>query len=407
MRRLPDGEEYFAIRQYWTLPKYIQQTEFYRLIVYEPLPRAFHDMDRAMFWICKEASKDLEYNLRILHSVKIWLKVNAQYESANPEAPSYKSFETELGRSSTTVGEYPLSEITLIDQYKPYQEALRVLADRLYSRHANVIRKESGFVLLQIINCQLKILKFHPIGSAYQPLPKRVASKKAIINVHNYDERCFGYAVISALKENVSEHHRSEAKSYTEEDFIEYGLDLIHYPVPVQSIPEIEERLDISFRVASFYDDEGRSLYPLYNTKRVRARHINLLYYNGHYAWIKNIHRMLGFISKDGHKLFFCENCWGVKSHSESVIARHVQLCSREDWCSVIHTLPSPGYMLEFKNFKYQTPAPFTIYIDCESLTEPIDEHRGNTTFYQRHKCCSATALLVSNVPMFNNHWFS
>ena len=62
--------------------------------------------------------------------------------------------------------------------------------------------------------------------------------------------------------------------------------------------------------------------------------------------------------------------------------------------------------MLEFKNFKYQTPAPFTIYIDCESLTEPIDEHRGNTTYYQRHKCCSA-ALLVSNVSMFNNHWFS
>ena len=116
---------------------------------------------------------------------------------------------------------------------------------------------------------------------------------------------------------------------------------------------------------------------------------------------------MLGFISKHGHKLFFCENCLGVKSHSESVIARNIQLCSREDWCSVIPTLPSPGFMLEFKNFKYQTPAPFTIYIDCESLTEPIDEYRGNTTFYQRHKCCSAAALLVSNVPMFNDHWFS
>ena len=61
-------------------------------------------MDRAMYWICKEASKDLEYNLRSLHSVKIWLKVNAQYESANPEAPNYKTFETELGQSSTTVG---------------------------------------------------------------------------------------------------------------------------------------------------------------------------------------------------------------------------------------------------------------------------------------------------------------
>ena len=150
--------------------------------------------------------------------------------------------------------------------------------------HAHVIRKESGFVFSQIINCHLKILKFNPFGSAYQPLPKRLASKKAIVNVHNYVERCFGYAVISALKESVPEHHRSEAKSYTEADFREFGLDQIQYPVPVQSIPEIEKRLDISFRVASFYDDKGRSLYLMYNTKRVRARHINLLYYNGHYA---------------------------------------------------------------------------------------------------------------------------
>ena len=25
---------------------------------------------------------------------------------------------------------------------------------------------------------------------------------------------------------------------------------------------------------------------------------------------------------------------------------------------------------------------------------------------YQRHICCSAAALLVSNIPMFNNKWF-
>ena len=132
---------------------------------------AFHDMDRAMFWICKEASVDFDSNFRSLHSVKIWLKVIAQYESANPEAPNYKSFESELGRYPTTVGEYPLNEINLIDHYKPYREALRILSDRMLSGHANIIRKESGFVLSRIINCQLIILKFNQIGSAYQPFP--------------------------------------------------------------------------------------------------------------------------------------------------------------------------------------------------------------------------------------------
>ena len=94
LQKLPNGEEYFIIRQYWTLSKYIQQKQFYRLVVYEFLSNAFHDMDRAMFWIFKEASKDLEYNIRSLHSVKLWLKVKANYESANPEAPNYKTFES-------------------------------------------------------------------------------------------------------------------------------------------------------------------------------------------------------------------------------------------------------------------------------------------------------------------------
>ena len=87
--------------------------------------------------------------------------------------------------------------------------------------------------------------------------------------MHNYDERCFGYAVISTLKENVSGDHRNEAKYYTIAVSREYRLDQIQYPVRVQAIPEREERLDISFRVASLSDHEGQGLYPMYNTKLV------------------------------------------------------------------------------------------------------------------------------------------
>ena len=92
--------------------------------------------------------------------------------------------------------------------------------------------------------------------------------------------------------------------------------------------------------------------------------------------------------------------------HLERESARHKQFCTHDNWCSVIHILPSPAYLLEFKNFKFQTPAPFVIYIDLESILDPMIEPQGNTTFYQRHKCCSAAALLCSNIPIFNNHWF-
>ena len=114
--------------------------------------------------------------------------------------------------------------------------------------------------------------------------------------------------------------------------------------------------------------------------------------------------RLVNNLSKDTHKYFLCNICWSCKTHLESVITRHKQLCSSENWSSVIHTLPSPGNLLEFKIFKYKTPAPFVIYIDCESKLDPINEK--NTMLYQRHISCSAAALLVSNIPMLNNQWY-
>ena len=93
LSQLYNGETYEVVRQYWTQPKYIQYTDFYRNIFYKFLPQAFHDLDRALFWLCKEAAKDIEHTLRTFHSAKMWIDVLAQYESANPDAPNYKSFE--------------------------------------------------------------------------------------------------------------------------------------------------------------------------------------------------------------------------------------------------------------------------------------------------------------------------
>ena len=136
--------------------------------------------------------------------------------------------------------------------------------------------------------------KFNPICSAYIPLPKFLAYKKAIVNVHSKEERCFGYAVISALKDpQPGRHDKSESRYYSKADFVTYGLDQIQYFVPVQTIPELEERLDISYSIVSFFDDEGRGLYPMYHTKYERDRHVDTLYFNGHYAWIKNMDRLV------------------------------------------------------------------------------------------------------------------
>ena len=69
--------------------------------MYEPLPDAIHDMDCAMYWLCEEAADEIDSSLRIFHSAKIWIKVRARYESANPDAPNFKTFEETIGRIKT------------------------------------------------------------------------------------------------------------------------------------------------------------------------------------------------------------------------------------------------------------------------------------------------------------------
>ena len=63
-------------------------SQFYRNIFYELLPNAFPDMDCALYWFCKEAAADINYNLSIFHSAKFFIEVIAQYETANPETLS-------------------------------------------------------------------------------------------------------------------------------------------------------------------------------------------------------------------------------------------------------------------------------------------------------------------------------
>ena len=149
-----------------------------------------------MYWFCEEAAPDIDYNIRQFHSAKIWITVKAHYESVNPDAPNAKQFDQQLTSRPTTIGEFPLTEENWPDHIKPYREALHTLADRVLQFNARFIKKESGFVLTRIIDCHLLILKYNPIGSEYVPLPKFIAAKKACVNVHNFDNRCFGYAVL-------------------------------------------------------------------------------------------------------------------------------------------------------------------------------------------------------------------
>ena len=160
----------------------------------------------------------------------------------------------------------------------------------------------------------------------------------------------------------------------------------------------------MSINLISYYDDEGRARYPLYISRRNSPTEIDLLYFDGHYAWIKNFSRLFSDLTKHKRQKFFCKRCLN-HFYTPEVLARHQQLCTRDDYSSVIHIMPEPGTELEFTNWKYGTWAPFVIYADLESVLAPNDQQRGATHLYQKHKPCAASALLCSKIRAFDGRF--
>ena len=160
------------------------------------------------------------------------------------------------------------------------------------------------------------------MGRGYRQLPPLLSRKRCIVNVQNQDNRCFGYAVIGAL-ENITKNANQPVKYVNL--FPLYGLDALQYPVDVEDIAAIEDRLQLNFNVFSFYDDDGRLRYPLYVSMKKHARTIDLIYWDGHYAWIKSFSSFMADLVKT-QPLYWCRACLKHFS-SERILARHNLKC--------------------------------------------------------------------------------
>ena len=69
--------------------------------------------------------------------------------------------------------------------------------------------------------------------------------------------------------------------------FDEHHLNKIEYPVNPTEMPQLEVTLYLSINLYIYFDDMGKAIYPMYISRHNSPRHIGLLYFNKHYAWIK------------------------------------------------------------------------------------------------------------------------
>ncbi|GFU97709.1 uncharacterized protein TNCV_4455941 [Trichonephila clavipes] len=90
----------------------------------------------------------------------------------------------------------------------------------------------SGWRLIEIKYLELRINKYNPLrGSSYIDLPKTIKAKMAVINVKNLDDKCFMWAILSALHPSDDYVDRiSKYKPYENE----LNFEGIEFPVKME-----------------------------------------------------------------------------------------------------------------------------------------------------------------------------
>ena len=165
-------------------------------------------------------------------------------------------------------------------------------------------------------------------NSDFQELPLFILKKKAVVNVINNDQRSFGYSILSAKYYQVGERNKRIRRSITYDRlFNAEHLNNLPYPVSIPDMEKYEESLNLNINVLTFSDEDGRVLTPIYiSKKKFNQSSIDLLYWSGHFAWIRNRSRLLALLSKGKRHLHYCIRCFS-HFNSERKLNIHEGLC--------------------------------------------------------------------------------
>ena len=324
----------------------------------------------------------IQVYLKEHRGLKVYLVLTISYLSQ--EQPEREPWIFYLGSEAHTIKtEFEINENT----------------DRIFrqieTKNDHLVRTKTGLIIDQIFWASIFLSKFNPLsGETFKELPQFLKSKHAIINIQNTDNRCFGYSLLAHLHPVKKNAH---LPVFYNKFFKEHGLDNIQYPVAIESIPKIEEQLKISINVFSFFDDEGKGRFPKYisNSKEKYTDEIDLLYWNNHYAYIKNFSAFIADLHWSERKKEFCKQCFGFFLDKESYNL-HLPYCKLGGIPDPIYIFPPEHTFLNFQNIRYMQNLPFLIYADFESLLFNTKVQAGEMTqFYSKHEPCSVAFKVV------------
>jgi hypothetical protein len=158
------------------------------------------------------------------------------------------------------------------------------------------IRNGSGWIIDRVEFLDVGTAKYTPFkGSCYMPLPKKLAGKKAVVNVQNRDEKCFMWSILAS--KHPGNHNPQRVSIYKHYEN-ELQFTDISFPVAIEQIPIFEDLNRLSINVYGYENDK---LYPMHLTSNRQSENIiHLLFLDDddgkqHYCWIKSLNRLLTF----------------------------------------------------------------------------------------------------------------
>ena len=350
------------------------------------------DMEQFLLEMVEPVEKYIKNMVNRFRSIRVAIFVHPTYVKISNTGPvAIPPFSPVLRTKLVTV--LRTSSIT---------QTIHTLLEALRSRHVAFMRESSGLRLESVTTFEVQVCKVEYMtytGRAYAALPTFLSNKQAVVNVLNKDNRCFGYALLSALHPATT--HVSRTNNYDRFFAQHPAINGLDYPIQIDQLEEVERQLNIPFNVYSFYDDEGRARYPLYISRVNPDAAYDILFWDGHYAWIKSFSRFLAEQNANQHLCLYCKRCFG-RFTSQEALDRHKRFCTAVDCCKQIYTMPKEGTKLRFINVRHQVRFPFTIYADFEALTVPCTRTNTDTqpaNIYQKHVPISVGLKLVSTVP--------
>lgn len=253
------------------------------------------------------------------------------------------------------------------------------LIDTQFHTFAN--KHGSGITLFKVNGLEIQFIKTGSRvrrGSSYMNISH---IKTSCVNVKNTDDKCFMYAILSALhyKELPASANRTDPSSYN--DYVsEYKWDGIEFPADYITAPKLFEALnpDAPFALhvwvrETSVRDGWKDPVSVYISKKLKTEqnHVDLLFANDemtgntHYVSIHNLPRMVEKVKTVRRKLtHLCRNCLCGFQSVDELGAHYKEGCYQNVFDPVIE-MPRKGERVAFPPQSTRTPS--TLFVTAHS----------------------------------------